>query len=332
MFNFLNEKFQKVSVLKKQIFVTLILTLICLGIRLSLDIIVSGLSFMGVVNDLFAPFIAFIVTFILCIFTSDKYAKYIFVFGTSLVFYQAARSIPDLSAPLILLLNLVLVTIVTDVKVVILQGIITIVGQIFLVIVDIPGSFTISLYKKLMITGVTAFISIVVYMAIRALCNNMEKVKDEQHKTKEYLQQSHATIQQLHLISDEIKQLTGNLSQEVRLTNETTTRISNRVLESNDTLSLNIADMSSCSASLQEAYTELTILLNSIEGIADKQGDSNSVIDSTKNEILGMFTIVQKAVDIVGGASKSIDALLEQIPSVNRIISGIRDTSEQTKL
>ena len=182
MFNFLNEKFQKVSVLKKQIFVTLILTLICLGIRLSLDIIVSGLSFMGILDDLFASFIAFIVTFILCIFTSDKYAKYIFVFGTSLVFYQAARSIPDLSAPLVLLLNLVLVTIVIDVKVVILQGIITIVGQIFLVIVDIPGSFDIGLYTKLMITGVTAFISFVVIMAIKNLCNNMEKVKDTERK------------------------------------------------------------------------------------------------------------------------------------------------------
>ena len=63
MFNFLNEKFQKVSVLKKQIFVTLILALICLGIRLSLDIIVSGLSFMGILDDLFASFIAFTVLY-----------------------------------------------------------------------------------------------------------------------------------------------------------------------------------------------------------------------------------------------------------------------------
>lgn len=304
--------------------------LISLLARFILDLVSGkGLSYaLSVVGICFIiTLIAFSVTFI-----NDEVSSYCITVTLGLCMSYIALQVYGLTSVVLFFYAIFLVSVYQSIKHLALVGAISFINTIIFVSIDVAHKYKLDLSERIIIPAILLFG--VIFCCINAYVTTKAKriAREEADKSKQLLLESQSILVAMEEASSELAQVNTVVGSELQNTMVAAKNIQVGVSKSVENLHSDAKDLIEFNASLQEGFTELSLLAQNINDVLAKQECTKEDINESIGKVNTLFSQIYTIMELVGNISGGTASLLAEIPSINNIIDGIKSTADQTKL
>lgn len=304
--------------------------LISLIARFILDLVSGkGLSYaLSVVGIFFViTLVAFSVTFI-----NDVVSSYCITVTVGVCMSYIALQAYGLTSVVLFFYAIFLVSVYQSIKHLALVGSIFLINTILFVSIDSAQKYKEDLGERIIIPAILLFG--VIFCCMNAYVTTKAKriAREEVDKSKQLLLESQSILVVMEETSSELAQVNTVVCSELQNTIVAAKNIQVGVSKSVENLHSDAEELIELNASLQEGFTELSLLAKNINNVLAKQECTKEDINKSIDKINTLFSQIYTIMELVGNISGDTASLLAEIPSINHIIDGIKSTADQTKL